>query len=759
MAVVSTLSGCALENGGGEEVESGVAALVTSCSADSQCGSGYICASTGACVRPANCYSGATGAGVLTGSLVIDATDTQADLQALNGAWCVTGDVSVKKTALADLTGLNGLNAVAGSISIEDNSALASLQGLDGLRRAGKLALFRNASLSSLSALSQLRTLMSLQAYINPKLNDLDGLQGVTTISNAEVVNNAGLTSLRGLEGITQVYSYIDVRLNPKLTDMNGLNAIASIGNLLQITDNSGLSSLQGLGRLVSIGSTLRIWRNPQLSSIAALAKLTRAPTFQVADNPALDSCSVTDLATRLATDCSGCTRNGACAPPDDCPDDPAKLEPGLCGCGAVDTDSDGDGAADCVDVCPLDVGDDSDADGVCNTDDACPGFDDSVDVDANGEPDGCQECVTAADCDDGNACTSDACSAAACQHAVLEGSRCSAHGFCSATAECVDRECSFSGLGSMQAGTESAAFAVSADGRWVTGYTYPYFPARTFRWSEQTGMVTLAGDTFPGRAIGNDGRIAGESGSRSFRELSFGNFVYSEQGFIATDGSADGRVLVGYRSYYPDPQQPLGVAQRWVEGSSVELLGTDGSHGAGASWPLRGDASGVSADGTWIVGGAVFPGESLSEAYLWSEATGTRRLGKLSTGAGSSSTATAISPNGQIVVGTSTRADGSREGFRWTEGSGMVSLGPDFLAQAVGDAGTVVGHLSAGGGLVQGSSLGDGNLKTLLQDCGLDMTLWTPLWLYDVSADGRTIVGTARHSSFGNKAFLAKLP
>ncbi len=37
------------------------------------------------------------------------------------------------------------------------------------------------------------------------------------------------------------------------------------------------------------------------------------------------------------------------------CPYDPNKLEPGVCGCGMDDVDTDGDGAANCEDVCPED--------------------------------------------------------------------------------------------------------------------------------------------------------------------------------------------------------------------------------------------------------------------------------------------------------------------------------------------------------------------------------------------------------------------
>ena len=92
------------------------------------------------------------------------------------------------------------------------------------------------------------------------------------------------------------------------------------------------------------------------------------------------------------------------------CPNDPNKTDPGQCGCGQPDTDSDGDGVADCIDQCPGEPDADSDGDGVADCidqcpggpdtdsdgdgaldcDDVCPGFDDTVDCNGNGVPDAC---------------------------------------------------------------------------------------------------------------------------------------------------------------------------------------------------------------------------------------------------------------------------------------------------------------------------------------------------------------------------------
>ncbi len=70
----------------------------------------------------------------------------------------------------------------------------------------------------------------------------------------------------------------------------------------------------------------------------------------------------------------------------DGCPDDPQKTEPGVCGCGVSDTDRNGDGVPDCLDNCPNDPNKsepgvcgcgipdtDTDMDGVADCKDGCP--------------------------------------------------------------------------------------------------------------------------------------------------------------------------------------------------------------------------------------------------------------------------------------------------------------------------------------------------------------------------------------------------
>ncbi len=77
-------------------------------------------------------------------------------------------------------------------------------------------------------------------------------------------------------------------------------------------------------------------------------------------------------------------------APPVDlCPDDPDKLDPGICGCGVADTDTDGDGTPDCNDECPDDPEKTAPGDCGCG----------NPDIDANG--DGVSDCLVEDNCPD----------------------------------------------------------------------------------------------------------------------------------------------------------------------------------------------------------------------------------------------------------------------------------------------------------------------------------------------------------------------
>jgi hypothetical protein len=121
---------------------------------------------------------------------------------------------------------------------------------------------------------------------------------------------------------------------------------------------------------------------------------------------PGVCGCGVADL------DSDG---DGALDCLDGCPNDPLKLTPGACGCGVADVDSDGDGALDCVDDCPSDplklvpgvcgcgVADvDSDGDGALNCLDDCPADPSKTSpgvcgcgvADADSDGDGALDCI-----------------------------------------------------------------------------------------------------------------------------------------------------------------------------------------------------------------------------------------------------------------------------------------------------------------------------------------------------------------------------
>ena len=113
-----------------------------------------------------------------------------------------------------------------------------------------------------------------------------------------------------------------------------------------------------------------------------------RTALFAVAD-----STDVTDVDAGLIADSDN---DGVPDSADDCPDDPNKTAPGVCGCGTLDTDTDEDGIPDCNDNCPDTYNPDQndyDGDDVGDLCDNCPATvnPDQRDQDSDGTGDACE--------------------------------------------------------------------------------------------------------------------------------------------------------------------------------------------------------------------------------------------------------------------------------------------------------------------------------------------------------------------------------
>jgi probable HAF family extracellular repeat protein len=318
------------------------------------------------------------------------------------------------------------------------------------------------------------------------------------------------------------------------------------------------------------------------------------------------------------------------------------------------------------------------------------------------------------------------------------------------------------------------AAHAVSADGLVVVGVR----PRQAFRWTRDGGMESLGdlpGGSLNSNAVGvsSDGSVVvgiGHSDSpdknsynheQAFRWTraggmqDLGDLPNGRPRSKAHDVSADGAVVVGDAGGGSH-------AFRWTEQAGMQELGP--LPGGCYSW-----ARGISDDGTVVVGYGESPNASSGgvlayhEAFLWRENGGMSFLGDLP-GGWFASEAHAVSADGSVVVGASESGDGVRA-FRWTERDGMCSLGilegtGRSEAWAVSEDGSVIaGFCDLSVPFIWSRSHGMRNLVEILEnDCGLDLSGWSSLMVFDISHDGLTLVG--RGALWGNGAgWVATIP
>jgi probable HAF family extracellular repeat protein len=280
--------------------------------------------------------------------------------------------------------------------------------------------------------------------------------------------------------------------------------------------------------------------------------------------------------------------------------------------------------------------------------------------------------------------------------------------------------------LGHLPGGTNTFPAAVSADGSAVVG-TQRTNVDRAFRWTATTGMVDIG--AFPGQdpnyrwrgatGVSADGSVivgwsetfASPSGTKAFRWTPVGGMVNLGSLPGASDSrawavSADGAVVVGNGSAATGYQ---GSAFRWTQAAGMTALG------------ISGTATAVSADGQVIVGW------SQDGPFRWTESGGTETLGLFDD---MPTTPTALSTDGSVIVGL--------PGWRWTAATGMTDLG---FGEPLGISGS--GSIVVGGSYYWTQAGGLRFIRDVLeQDYGLNTTGWGTLYATGISADGRTIIG-----------------
>ena len=335
---------------------------------------------------------------------------------------------------------------------------------------------------------------------------------------------------------------------------------------------------------------------------------------------------------------------------------------------------------------------------------------------------------------------------------------------------------------GTLEGGSWSTAAGVSADGTTVVGHILsehwtgrldaPEFDGLVWRvgstpelipWETYTGVEAVS-------ANGSDivGLTYAFGGAQAYRRQAggamqpLGALDSSRLESRANAVSADGSVVVGQSATVGGWE-----AFRWAE--STGMVGLGDLPGG----DLYSEAYWVSADGAVIVGRGSTVGSSsqlVREAFRWTEAGGMQGLGDLP-GGYHSSTATAVSGDGSIIVGSSAVANGS-SAFRWTEATGMVELEPlhpgyGSSASAISMDGSIIGGGASSSieseAVVWNAQNKIMRVADLLKKVGLDgeQNGARLRSVTGISADGTTLVGTAALGSatIGGWGWVAVLP
>lgn len=292
----------------------------------------------------------------------------------------------------------------------------------------------------------------------------------------------------------------------------------------------------------------------------------------------------------------------------------------------------------------------------------------------------------------------------------------------------------------------------VSADGEFVVGYSN----FQTFRWTVDNGFLVLPipkdGTTGSPEGISPSGDYVFGSYA-AFGGTAPGDFVWSEKnGSVYVPSLPGGNelttlwhindqgVAVGYSSVgFTNTGASLNRAVRWTPDEGLEAL----------PLPTQSDESEQSVAIRTLSDGRVY-GSSASGVWFYSEDTGFDLIESMPN-------ALAMNSTGTFAAGGVIHPDtGSPAPAYWTPSEGvqlLKRLQPDHLigrARSTSDDGSIIVGESMSDPVVW---LNQGEPMLLIDyasSLGIDMEGWSITGVRCVSADGITIVGTARHDDWG---------
>ncbi len=180
--------------------------------------------------------SGLNNLNTLFGNLWILGNEYLSSLEGLDALKVIYGDFLARENGINSFKGLNHLEKIGGSFTTSNNPHIQNFLEFASLSSAGYLIIEENPALISLAGLEGLHSIKGIGIEFNPLLTDLSGLIHVSNLTgNLIIKGNAALINLTGLDSLSLIITNdLEISQNAQLSQC----AVASICNHLYHAGN-----------------------------------------------------------------------------------------------------------------------------------------------------------------------------------------------------------------------------------------------------------------------------------------------------------------------------------------------------------------------------------------------------------------------------------------------------------------------------------------------------------------------------------------